>query len=139
MKLDLELIEKILTTIENAAEPELKLSALIEALNIEAADDSALRIVKRHIEILGAEGFVDCDDPVCFGFGLGLKDELIWWDVLYSLPLAGYQLLEGLQNETLWKRMAVGASEIDVADIRRVPGLLMQTFWFAVERRRCVG
>ncbi len=134
LKLNLILFENILREIEKSPEPELRLSALLGALEIGAADETALRMLKRHIEILGSESIVECDDQVCFGFGLGAREELTWWDVSYSLSLAGYQILEGLQNKTLWNSVAAGASEIGIEDLRQIPGTVLRTLWLAVER-----
>ncbi len=125
MKLDLDFVKKLLNTINNCENDRVSMGYLFE--NIENKDDNLFeQKMRHHITILHNAGFL-MSSSSDLGFNTCLGGELICnMQTTYWPTFSGYQLLESLNNDTLFNKVTEGVKNIGIATLQEIPAIALQ-------------
>lgn len=126
MKLDLEYVKMLLNTINECEEDCVSLGYLFEKLIKEPdEDDMQAKKLRHHITILHEAGFLMSTAPN-LGFRTGLDGTFICaLNATYRPTMTGYQLLESMNNDTLFNNITEGLKNIGIDTLKQIPALAL--------------
>jgi len=115
MKMNIQLIQQILETIEKSDEPNVWTTDISETIK---GDDSDIEVFY-HLNLLYESGLIDSiKNPYNLdGLVMGIK---------VKLTMTGHQLLDGFRNDTLKTKIFDKLKTIGVKGLEQMPGLAIQ-------------
>lgn len=103
MKLDYQLIKDILLTLENYPQHQMSSFDLMNSLKI---DENSLEEFIGHIKIMGDYCLIESSDKQGnYGFMLAANGRIIPVNCNYRLTASGYEFLDILKNDTIFKKI----------------------------------
>lgn len=126
MKLDLDFVKTLLNTINDCENDRVSLGYLFDNIKQENIDNDLFeQKMRHHITLLCAAGFLMSSSSE-LGFKTCASGELLCsTHTTYWPTLPGYQLLESLNNDTLFNKITKGLQNIGIDTLRQIPALAL--------------
>jgi len=121
MKLDYDLIRRILEKIESDAVPGTPLPSSALASLAEGAGQSAQVTVDYHLQILHDDGLV-----VVMTMGPGQRYSVPGLIMINRLSSEGHRVLDAMRNDTIWSKIKGAATTLGKEGLKQIPGLAIK-------------
>jgi hypothetical protein len=124
MKLDLTYIKDILNVVNNSEDDYVELDEIITKLN---TTDETLKKLRHHLRLLCESGFLQSSDMINFGFKAALNNQVfINNHTSFYFTMDGYNLLESLNNNTLFDKISNGLKDLGIETLKQIPALAIE-------------
>ncbi len=127
MKLDLDYIKVLLNAINDCDDDRVELGYLIDTIKGENVPENEFNIKKLrlHLSILCSAAFLETSN-YNLGFMEGAYGDITCnSNVKFWPTMAGYQLLESMNNDTLFNNITEGLKNIGVDTLKQIPALAL--------------
>ena len=128
MKIDLDYIKKLLNILNDCDDDRVELNYLYTTLQISSNFESRPleKKLRHHLFLLYEAGFIEATTN-----SLGFKETvngniLTIGNTRYWLTMKGYQLLESINNDTLFNKITAGIKNIGIDTLKQMPSLALE-------------
>lgn len=121
MKLDYDLIRRILEKIEADSTPGGPLSSGALVSLAENAGQAALAIIDYHLQVLHDDGLV-----VIVTMGPGRTYSVPGLIMIDRLSAEGHRVLDAMRNDTIWNKIKDVAKGLGKDGLKQIPGLAIK-------------
>lgn len=128
MKMDLDYIKKLLNILNDCDDDRVELNYLYTTLQISSNSESRPleKKLRHHLFLLYEAGFIEATTN-----SLGFKETvngniLTIGNTRYWLTMKGYQLLESINNDTLFNKITAGIKNIGIDTLKQMPSLALE-------------
>lgn len=128
MKMDLDYIKKLLNILNDCDDDRVELNYLYTTLQISSNSESRPleKKLRHYLFLLYEAGFIEATTN-----SLGFKETvngniLTIGNTRYWLTMKGYQLLESINNDTLFNKMTAGIKNIGIDTLKQMPSLALE-------------
>lgn len=128
MKIDLDYIKKLLNILNDCDDDREELNYLYTTLQISSNFESRPleKKLRHHLFLLYEAGFIEATTN-----SLGFKETvngniLTIGNTRYWLTMKGYQLLESINNDTLFNKITAGIKNIGIDTLKQMPSLALE-------------
>jgi hypothetical protein len=128
MKIDYDSLQSYLNALENNGQPTMNTQKLFEELNVDIDNDEACKQAWFYLKLLGEQDLIECigDDSRNFGFSFTGDGGVIISIRDFRLTILGHQILESMNNETLWTKIKEPLKKIGVEGLKQIPSLAIK-------------
>lgn len=130
MKMDFDYIKNLLNILNDCDNDRVELNYLYDTLQIPSDPESCLleKKLRHHLFLLYEAGFIEATTN-----SLGFKETvnghiLSIGNTRYWLTMRGYQLLESINNDTLFNKITTGIKNIGIDTLKQIPSLALECF-----------
>lgn len=128
MKIDLDYIKKLLNILNDCDDDRVELNYLYTTLQISSNFESRPleKKLRHYLFLLYEAGFIEATTN-----SLGFKETvngniLTIGNTRYWLTMKGYQLLESINNDTLFNKITAGIKNIGIDTLKQMPSLALE-------------
>lgn len=125
MKLDIEYIKQLLNVMNECEDDQVEMGYLFENLTSETNEIKNIdeKKLRHHLYLLYEAGYIQSSD-LKLGFMSCVNGQMVCMsNTKYWFTLRGYQLLETLNNDTLYNKVVKGLKNIGVDTLKQLPAL----------------
>lgn len=119
MKLDYDLLKRILTNVEDVADGQERHTVTRHAFTTSQIPCESFDVLAYHFDILVRNGFIDGEVGRVALHGHRVTTSIDY----FNLTLDGHRLLESMRHQTLWGKIKSQAEALGVAGLNQIPGL----------------
>ena len=128
MKIDLDYIKKLLNILNDCDDDRVELNYLYTTLQISSNSESRPleKKLRHYLFLLYEAGFIEATTN-----SLGFKETvngniLTIGNTRYWLTMKGYQLLESINNDSLFNKITAGIKNIGIDTLKQMPSLALE-------------
>lgn len=128
MKMDFDFIKKLLNTLNDCDNDRVELNYLYDVLQIssDSTNCSLEKKLRHHLFLLYEARFIEATSNN-LGFREGTDGYISCnGNVKYWLTMRGYQLLESVNNDTLFNKITSSIKNIGIDTLRQIPSLALE-------------
>ncbi|VVS99939.1 hypothetical protein RV134_210049 [Roseovarius sp. EC-HK134] len=126
MKLNLESLKEILAAVENCPSHQIDALDLKQSVLGATKDDAAYDAYVGHVRLLIRSDLLVCSHDDGFAsYASGPRTPIR--GATYELSMTGYQLLEGLRNQTIMGQIKTYLKGVGASGLKNAPGFVVAT------------